>query len=509
MPGNARSASVTEEGAPNPWINRHGNVSQVYDKLYSIVNPPAPNSFGDLQLTVAALQGLIAGAIADGKTIRAIGGGWSLSSAAVTDGVLVDTLGLNSYFPVVAANVVPAYASNPAYLMYLQCGMTIKQANDVLFGQTTQLALKTSGASNGQTIAGATATGTHGSRNQFGSTQDFVVGMHILTGPTSAIWLERASYPVLSDLLINGLGATLVRDDALFNSALVSFGSFGIIHGMLIEADPLYLLEVTRVRMPLQDRLRTAMQTLDVSGIPTPHPGEQPFHFEVVINPHDIGGGAYVTTMYRRDYTPDYPRPALSPSGMGPGDDVLSIMGDVTDRLPELTGALVNLIVPAEYPLMDRVLGTPSEIFSSSFTYQKEMSTEIGVALADSVRTLDVLASLPEVNDYPGLLAFRWVKGSSAVLAFTRFATTCTIELPAAYSDDTANYYTAVWNALDAAGIPYTLHWGQMNKFSPARIRKMYGDAAVNRWIASRTRLLNAPSQAAFTSPFLQQCGLG
>jgi hypothetical protein len=137
------------------------------------------------------------------------------------------------------------------------------------------------------------------------------------------------------------------------------------------------------------------------------------------------------------------------------------------------------------------------------------MSTEIGVALADSVRTLDVLASLPEVNDYPGLLAFRWVKGSSAVLAFTRFATTCTIELPAAYSDDTANYYTAVWNALDAAGIPYTLHWGQMNNFSPARIRKMYGDAAVNRWIASRTRLLNAPSQAAFTTPFLQQCGLG
>src|ERR1019366_2381761 len=268
--------------------------------------------------------------------------------------------------------------------------MTIKQANDVLFGQTTQLALKTSGASNGQTIAGATATGTHGSRNQFGSTQDFVVGMHILTGPTSAIWLERASYPVLSDLLINGLGATLVRDDALFNSALVSFGSFGIIHGMLIEADPLYLLEVTRARMPLQDRLRAAMQTLDVSGIPTPHPREPPFHFEVGINPHDIGGGAYVTTMYRRDYTPDYPRPALSPSGMGPGDDVLSIMGDVTDRLPELTGALVNLIVPAEYPLMDRVLGTPSEIFSSSFTYQKEMSTEIGEALADSVRTLDV-----------------------------------------------------------------------------------------------------------------------
>jgi hypothetical protein len=508
-PTNPRSATVTEEGAPNPWINRHQNVSQIYDKLYSVLNPPPPNSFNDLQLTVAALQGIVADAIRDGKTLRALGGGWSLSSAAVTDGRLIDTLGLNSYFPAVAASVVPAYTGSPAQLMYLQCGINIKEANDLLFGLPTQLALKTSGASNGQTIAGAASTGTHGSRFGFGAMQDYVVGMHLITGPATAIWLERASYPVLSDLIVNGLGAQLVRDDTLFNSALVSFGSFGIIHGMMIEADPLYLLEVNRVRMALGDPLRTAMQTLDFSGIATPHPGEAPFHFEVVVNPHDIGKGAYVTTMYRRAYTANYVKPPLSPSGLGPGDDVLSIMGDITNRLPGLVGSLVNLIVPAEYPLMNNVLGTPGEIFNSNFTFQKEMSAEIGVALEDTVRALDVMTSLPEVNDYPGLLAFRWVKGSSALLAFTKFATSCAIELPSAFSNRTTNYYTALWAALDAAGIPYTLHWGQMNNFTPARVRTMYGDAAVDQWIASRNQLLDAPSRAVFTSPFLQQCGLG
>jgi len=65
---------VTEEAAPYPWINRHQNVTQAYDKLYSVLNPP-PNSFGDLQLAVAARQGLIADAIRDGKTLRALGGG--------------------------------------------------------------------------------------------------------------------------------------------------------------------------------------------------------------------------------------------------------------------------------------------------------------------------------------------------------------------------------------------------------------------------------------------------
>ena len=47
-----------------------------------------------------------------------------------------------------------------------------------------------------------------------------------------------------------------------------------------------------------------------------------------------------------------------------------------------------------------------------------------------------------------------------------------------------------------------------MNNFQPGRVRAMYGDEAVDAWIASRKRLLDAPAQAVFTSPFLRQCGL-
>src|SRR5207253_7955383 len=61
-----RQASVTE-GPPSPWINKHQNVSQDFEMFYSVANPPSPvtNFFGDLQLTVAALQRLIADAIRD------------------------------------------------------------------------------------------------------------------------------------------------------------------------------------------------------------------------------------------------------------------------------------------------------------------------------------------------------------------------------------------------------------------------------------------------------------
>jgi len=506
--GDPRSASVTE-GPPSPWVNKHQNVTQDFELLYAVSNPPGPvtNFFGDLQLTVAALQGLIGDAIRDSVPLRAIGGGWSLSRAAVTNGRLIDTLGLNWAFPADATSVVAGYQRDPALLMYLQCGVTVKEANDILFGMPTKLALKTSGASNGQTIAGAVATGTHGSRFRFGSMQDCVVGMHLVTGPDRAIWLEAASDPVLSDDLIAALGAESIRDDKLFNAALVSFGSFGIVHGVMIEAEPLYLLEVSRSRMPIDQSLRRVMRTLHFNGIDMPDTSKEPLHFEVVINPHDTSRGAYVTAMYDRTYHADYRPPPVSPGGLGPGDDVLGVMGKLSDRLPTLVGNLVNLIVPAEYPLLKKVLGTPGEVFYSNTDFQKALSAEIGVALEDTSRVLDLMLAIPEVRDYPGLLAFRWVKGSKALLAFTRFDTTCTIELPAAYGDRTIAYYNAVWQALEDAGIPYTLHWGQVNNFTPERIRNMYG-ATVDDWIISRNRILDSRTRAVFTSPFLEQCGL-
>jgi len=296
-------------------------------------------------------------------------------------------------------------------------------------------------------------------------------------------------------------------DDRSFNAALVSFGSFGIMCGVLIEVEPIYLLEVTRVRLPLDDRLKGLMETLDFSGADVVDAAREPFHFEVVVNPHDTGRGAYVTTMYDREYDGNHTPPPLSPAGLGPGDDVVALMGKLSDSLPALVGGLANLIVPAEYPLLDKVLGTPGEIFYSEATFQKALSAEIGVALEDAARVLELMLATPQVKDYAGLLAFRYVKGSKALLAFTKFDTTCTIELPAAYADSTAAFYDGVWERLEAAGIPYTMHWGQMNNFTAQRVRNMFGEA-VDAWIQSRNTLMEAQSRAVFSSPFLRQCGL-
>jgi hypothetical protein len=101
----------------------------------------------------------------------------------------------------------------------------------------------------------------------------------------------------------------------------------------------------------------------------------------------------------------------------------------------------------------------------------------------------------------------RFVRGSRALLAFTRFHRTCTLEFPAVFSERSETFFKRVWKELDRAGISYTLHWGQRNHFTPERVRTMYGTDC-DRWIDSRHALLDADSRRVFTNDFLVDCGL-
>jgi hypothetical protein len=102
------------------------------------------------------------------------------------------------------------------------------------------------------------------------------------------------------------------------------------------------------------------------------------------------------------------------------------------------------------------------------------------------------------------------VKGTKATLGFTKFAATCVLELDAVNVPETRNYVKAVWAALEAAGINFTLHWGKFNTYlTGPRVEKMYGTAAVNQWKASRATLLeSADVSRAFDNTFIKNAGL-
>lgn len=489
------------------WINRHNTFRQELDNLFDIANGDTGDLVEDYNATTEAIMAMIGRAIQQNKRLRALGGGWSFSKVAASDGWMLNTKQLNLLFEVNAASVSVQYTGRKDQLLFSQCGNSIQELNSYL--KRVHKSLRTCGASNGQTIVGAFSTGTHGSAIDAGSTPDFIVGMHIITGPDTHIWLERASYPVVADALIQRLKTHLVRNDDLFNAALVSFGSFGFIHGVMIETEEIYLLECFRQRIPIDMSLEHMMETLDFTNAHLiPHGNERPFHFQIVINQYDLQSGAYATVMYKRPYNNDYNPPVPAVDKAGPGDDMPTVLGKITDLIPFVTPLIVNQGIKKGFLTFSNVLGTLGEIFTNNDIRGKVVSTAIGIPISFTNQVNSMLIELNKAHGpFSGIFSYRYVKKSDGLLAFTKFDYTCIVELDGVESVITRNFYKLVWDELEKRKIPYTFHWGKINNLNPVRMQNMYS-SGVQKWIQARNQLMHADALKVFNNQVLADCGL-
>jgi FAD/FMN-containing dehydrogenase len=498
-----------ESRGPLDWVNSHGNVTARVAKLFDLRNPLTPGNRSTLEAYNAmtmAIQALVEQALAANVRLRAAGAGWSLSEAAVTDGWLLNTQPLDFTFRIESDMVVAAYPEPPAHLRFVQCGTGIAQLSALL--RRDGQSLKTSGASNGQTLAGAISTGTHGAALDVGAMQDVVLGLHLIPAPSRSVWLERASRPVMTQAFADALGAELLRDDALFEAALVSFGSFGILHGLLVDTEPVFLLEAYRRRVPLTEALWRAMSGLEFDTPQLPHPGERPYHFQVVLNPHNVADGVYMTVMYKRPYRDDYRRPAPAPGGLGPGDDAAAFVGLLTDVLPAAIPGLAQVLLDNSYRPYEQQEGTLAEIFTNTDLRGRLASAAMGISVD---RTRETVAAVLDEHDQSGpaavLVSLRYVRGSRATLAFTPFPTTCVLELDGVQSARTNDFYARVWDRLDRQGIPYTFHWGKQHNLDAARVRQLYG-RRVDQWLEARRQLLGEAERSLFANDLLSRLAL-
>ncbi|APR82812.1 FAD-dependent oxidoreductase [Minicystis rosea] len=453
-----------------------------------------------------ALEAIVREAEGLGKRVRPLGGAWSLSDAARTTEFMLNTKPLNALVIGFSSRLCdPSCREPPERLVFAQCGASVSELNDYL--ERANLALPTSGASDGQTICGAIATGTHGSAHGVGSMQDFILCLHIVAEGGKGFWIERASRPVASRALYEQVGAELVRDDQLFDAAIVSFGSFGIVHAVVFAAEPLYWLERDILRRDFDD-VKHAMGTLDVASLGL-RTEALPFHFEIILNPYATGrgqGGAWIRAIYKRPP----PEAGFRPIVTEPGDDLLGMLGAVGDVVPDALPGVVGTLLEREMPSGSGGVGAPGQIFGPTTIRGPVRSTEIGVALADVPAAVDAIVEVARTTRFGGVIALRYVKPSPALLAFTRFAPmSCAIELPSAGTEQTRKAFEEIWSALDHRGIRYALHWGQClwEDLNRSRIHACYGDR-FDAWVAARRRFLTPNGRRMFASPFVERCGL-
>ena len=235
--------------------NWHRNVTR------NMVPTKIPTSLSELVEAVV-------GAEAAGAKVATMGSGWSYSDCVMPsrDTVhLVDTSKLNKplthllpgvlrgaitpVFPASQQAILTAAVGPPppiaSCLIHVEAGITVHELNRMLDQDLTPpLAMPTLGGSNGQSIAGAFSTGTHGANPNLPPIADFVRALHLVGPGGQQWWIEPASRPITARTAMEARKARgdidpcikLVYDDDLFFSCLVSMGCAGVIYAVVVEA---------------------------------------------------------------------------------------------------------------------------------------------------------------------------------------------------------------------------------------------------------------------------------
>ena len=104
-------------------------------------------------------------------------------------------------------------------------------------------------------------------------------------------------------------------------------------------------------------------------------------------------------------------------------------------------------------------------------------------------------------------VTLRFMTGGCGLLSTARWPATAGMDCDGPDSARTRGAYRQMLAALDAAGIPFTRHWGKFNELDAARIEHDYG-ADLQAWKRVQDELLPPADRAVFRTPVLDSWGL-
>ncbi|RMA64393.1 FAD-binding protein [Ulvibacter antarcticus] len=476
-----------------------------------------PSSTDRYNDAAVEIQRIIKDCADQNEGFRAYGSRWSMSSIAhQKDNVHQNNL-MNLDLNIFPQDLHALSSYNAGNLFFFECGNTIKEISQKL--EEHGKSLKTTGASNGQTIAGCISTGVHGSALNVGSVQDYIVGLNIITGPSPAdnVYLERHTKPGLTNAFAEKINAKVIRNDELFNAALVGLGSFGFIHGIVLEAEDLYLLKryVRKINKNLAMKLSNTMDfknsefkiagETDSQGNPL-----TPYHFKVFINPYTDDSEYVVEAMYKKPYQLPYPDP-FTTIEKSIYKDLIYLLISISEKFPNSIPWFIKRLEKSVLPnVNEETIGTLYETFWDAAYQGPAFAMSIGVDHSDSEKALNILTKMTKKDGpIPGIFAMRFVKQSEATLAFTKFPITCMIEIDGIIWSGSnklismEEYSTRMLEVLKNNNIPFTIHWGKISDWAfPDLATHMFGNK-VEQWKALRGSLLSKKMQQVFSNKFL------
>jgi FAD/FMN-containing dehydrogenase len=490
------------------WQNFHLSVKNVpIAGVFELHNSSGAASLARLAASAAVVQALVGRAFAERRRLRAQGAAWSFSDvAAVPGGWMLNTGYANWLYPVPAAQVAAGFAGDRDGLLLAQTGVSVAEIN--MFLEPRGRSLATTGASNGQTFVGAMSTSTHGSAIDQPAIQGQVRGFQLICGPDRNLWVERASAPATDGTMAAALGATLVRDDRLFDAALVGLGAFGVIHAVLIESVPRFHLVMNRTKLPITPRLFKAMNGGGFDDVALPGPGGRPYFFQSVMNRHIDKDNGYVTVGHKLPWDDTLPLVYDIQNKRAPGYNLAVVVSNMLTVLPGLTKVITKAVLSDQLsPIVNRKAS-----WGQSFNFTTPRAGQAGASMAVPVeRTLEALTvlekALAKSGKAPVAFACRYAVKSPGLLAFQQFGRSAIIDIDGLEGKATRRMMAAGIAAIRDAGIPHAEHWGKLNQLTAGSVRDSYGDR-LEAWMKARTDLLDREGEYVFGSAFLDRLGM-
>ncbi|MBM3140404.1 MAG: FAD-binding protein [Chloroflexi bacterium] len=374
------------------------------------------------------IAAIVGSAAIVGERVKAVGSGHSFNGVALTDGHLLD---LRDYARLLRANRSTLRAT-------AQSGMTLARFSRRLFPRG--LAMEDMGDIAYQTVAGAIATGTHGTGLRYGCLSTQVVGMRLVTADGSVVECSTE------------------EDPEIFRAARVGVGALGVISTATFRLEPAFNLHAREQMLPLEEVIDALDEHVD-----------QNQHFEFFWTP----GSRYAFTK-RNNRTA---RPAQSLAAWRRfRDDVL---------LANLAGnaaVQVGRVAPAAGRRMRRLIpsATREDYVDRSylvFTSERKVrfhEMEYFIPREAAREAIGRVRALIERSEQPISMPIevRFAAADDIPLSMCEGRATCSIAVHMRRHEPYEQYFAAVEAVMrDYDGRP---HWGKLHFQRASTLRPLY-----------------------------------
>jgi FAD-linked oxidoreductase len=402
----------------------------------------------------AELVAAVRDAVARGQGVRAVGSGHSFTDIACTDGVLVDLGRMQRVLDV------------QGDLVTVEAGITLRRLGEELSARG--LALENQGDIDAQTLAGATATGTHGTGARFRNLSARIEGLRLITAAGEALDLSPET------------------DRDAFLAARVSLGALGIVSRITLRCVPRFTLHRRDEPRPLDETLDRLGEHVDGND-----------HFEFWVFPYTRV--ALTRTCRRSDADPSPPpawRRRLQEDAIENGLlDLICRAGRTVPRGVPRLNRLVTVAMSASEveDHSHRVYATKRRVRFNEMEYaipraHARDAVELALAAIEGRR-------LPV--GFP--LEVRFAAADDALLSSAHARESCYVAVHQYRGMEFESAFRAVEEVMDSyGGRP---HWGKRHYQTAATLAPRY--PGWDRFQSVRARL---DPDCAFTNAYARRC---